>query len=121
MSLLGAGAMGDFITSLIPMDDSVGCQDMNITHYNSIFGLMKDVSNGLWDGGLCLIQRSCAFMVDARTRLVTEISEMYILGIAPVRHSEGSKILCNYPLTRKISVPSFCHCDIGGVKNAHAS
>ena len=78
-------------------------------------GLMKDLSNGLWDIGLCLLQVSCAFVVDATTHFFTEISEIYILGVVSGRHSKESKIFCNYPLTRKILVSSFCQCDIGRV------
>ena len=116
MSLLVAGSMGVYIAFLILRDDSVGRQYMKITHYGSMFGLMKDVSNGLWGGGLCIIQVSCSFVVDATTRLLMEISERDILGVATGRHYKGSKMLRNYPLTRKISVSSFRHCYIGGVK-----
>ena len=45
---------------------------MNINLYDSMFGLMKDVTNGLWDGGLCLLQGYCVFVVNATTRLVIE-------------------------------------------------
>ena len=98
MSLLCAGDMGVYIASPILMDDSVGCQYMQITHFDSIVGLMKDLSNGLWDIGLCLLQVSCAFVVDATTHFFTEISEIYILGVASGRHSKESKILRSYPL-----------------------
>ena len=78
MSLFCAGAMGVYIASPILKDDSVGCQYMQITHYESMVGLMKDVLNGIWDRGLCLLQGSCAFVVDATTRFFTESSEIYI-------------------------------------------
>ena len=47
VSLLGAGTMGVYINSTILRDHSVGCQDMEITRYDSMVGLMKDVSSGL--------------------------------------------------------------------------
>ena len=46
VSLLGAGARGVYIVSPILRNDYVGLQDMKITHYASMFGLIKDVSNG---------------------------------------------------------------------------
>ena len=70
VSLLGADFMGVYITSTILRDHSVGCQDMKITRYDSMVGLMKDVSSGLWDQSLCLLKGSCAFLVDATTNLV---------------------------------------------------
>ena len=115
MSLLGAGAMIFHIASQILRDHSLGCQDMEINGYDSMVGLIKDVSSGLWVRALCLLQGSCTFVVDATTRLVTESSEIHILGVASGRHSKGSKMLRDYPLTRNISVSYFRHCDIGGV------
>ena len=53
--MLGVSAMGVYIASPILRDDSVGRQDMNITYYNSMFGIMKGSSNFLWGGGLCLL------------------------------------------------------------------
>ena len=106
--LLGKGALRVYIASPILWGDSVGLQDMDITHYDSMFGVMKDVSNGLWDAGLCLLQGNCAFLVEATTRLVTASLEIYILAVASGRHSKGSKMICNYPLTREILVLSFC-------------
>ena len=61
MSLLGAGAMGVYIDYPILRGHSVCHQDMDITCYDSMVGLMKDVSNGLWDGGFCVIKGSCEF------------------------------------------------------------
>ena len=63
MSLLCAGAVGLYIASPIPRGDSVGLQDVEITHYAIMFGVMKDVSNVLWGASLCLIQGTCAFVV----------------------------------------------------------
>ena len=56
MSLLGAGDLGFYIASPILRGDSVGLQDMEMTHYDSMFGMMKDVSTGLWDTGFFLLQ-----------------------------------------------------------------
>ena len=116
VSLLGAGDMGFYIAYSILRDDSVGRQDMKITHYDSMFGLMKYASNSLWGGGLCLLQGSCEFVVYATTILVIGTSDIYILVVASGRHSKGSKMLHNYPLTRKISASYFCHRYIRGVK-----
>ena len=77
--------------------------------------LIKDVSSGLWDGALCLLQGSFAFVVDDTTRLVMEISDIHILGVISGRHSKGSKMLREYPLTRKIAVSYFRHFDKGVV------
>ena len=55
------------------------------------------------------------FFFDTTTCLFTESSDIYILGVASGIHSKGSNMLRNYPLTRKISVLSFCHCKIGGL------
>ena len=95
VSLLGAGDMRVLIASPILRDHSVGCQDMDITRYGSTVCLMKNVSSGLWDGELCLLKGSCAFVVDATTHLVMESSEINILGLASDRHSKGSKIIRN--------------------------
>ena len=115
VSLLGAGSIGVYIAYPVLRDHSVGCQDMEISRYYSMVGLMKDVSSGLWDGELCLLQGSCEFVVDATACLVTKISKIHILGVVSGRHYKGSKMLRDYPLTRKISVSSFRHCDIRGV------
>ena len=79
-----------------------------------MFGFMKDISNGLWNAGLCLLQVSCVFVVEANTSLLTPSLEIYILGVVSGRHSKGYKMLHNYPLTRNIPVSPFCHCDTGG-------
>ena len=50
VSLLGAGSIGVYIAYPVLRDHSVGCQDMEISRYDSMVGLMKDVSSGLWDG-----------------------------------------------------------------------
>ena len=71
VSLLDAGAVGVYIDSPILRGDSVGLQDMEIIHYDSMFDVTKDVSNGLCDAGMCLIQGTCEFLVEATTRLVT--------------------------------------------------
>ena len=81
MSLLVAGTMLVYISSPILRDHSVGRQDMEINRYISMVGLMKDVSSGLCYGALFLLQGSCAFVVDSTTRLVTENSEIHILGV----------------------------------------
>ena len=83
------------IASPILRDHSVGCQDTEINGYDSMVGLIKAVSSGLWGGALCLLQGSCTFVVDATTRLVTESSEIHILGVASGRHSKESKKLHN--------------------------
>ena len=90
MPLLCTGDMGVYIASPILKDDSVGCQYMQITHFDSIVGLMKDLSNGLWDRGLCLIQGSCAFVVESTTRLVTASLEIYMSGVVSSRYSKQS-------------------------------
>ena len=90
MSLLCAGDVGVYIASPILSNDSVGLQDINITHYDSMFGLIKDVSNCLWDAGLCLIQGSCAFVVESTTRLVTASLEIYMSGVVSSRYSKQS-------------------------------
>ena len=108
--------MGVYIASTTLRNHSVGRQYMEITRYASMVGLIKDVSSGLWDGALCPIQGYCEFVVDATTSLVTEILEIHILGVAPGRNSKGLKMLHDYPLTRKITVSYFCHCNIGGLK-----
>ena len=77
MSLLGAGAMGVYINYPILRDHSVGCGDMEITRYDSMVGLMKDVSNGLWDGGLYVLQGSCEFLVDNTTHFSRKV-QIYI-------------------------------------------
>ena len=56
VSLLGAGAVGVYIAYTTLRGNTVGTKDMEITHYDSIFGLMKDISDGLWDAGFCLLQ-----------------------------------------------------------------
>ena len=63
--------MGLYSASTILGVDTVGLQDMGITHYDSMFGVIKDVSDVLWDSGLCLLQVICAFVVESITRLVT--------------------------------------------------
>ena len=115
VSLLVTGAMGVYIASLILRDHSVGLQYMKIIRYDSMVSLMKDVSSDLWDGVLCLLQGSCAFVLDTTTCLVTENSDIHILGVSSGRHSKGSNMICDYPLTSKISVSYFHHFDIGGV------
>ena len=52
VSLLGAGDVGFYIASPFLRVNTVGLQDMEIMHYDSIFGVMKDESDGLWDSGL---------------------------------------------------------------------
>ena len=110
MSLLVTEVVGVYIDSPILRGDYVGLQDMDITPYGSMFGVIKDASNSLWDVELCLIQGTCEFVAEANTCLVTASSEISILGVAPGRYSKGSKMLRNFPLKT-----SFCHCDIGGV------
>ena len=77
---------------------------------------MKDVSNSLWNARLCLLQGTCAFVVDATTRLFTASLDVSILIVVSDRHSKGSKMLLNFPLTREILVSYFRHCDTRGVK-----
>ena len=115
VSLLGAWAMGFYIASPILRGDTVGLQDMDITNHNSMFGVMKDILDGLWDEGLCLLQGTCAFVVDAITRLFTAILDRSIMGVALDRHSKRYKTLRNYPSSSTISVSSFRHCALGGV------
>ena len=116
VSLLGAVAMVVYITSPILRDDSVGRQDMQITHYDSIVDLIKDVANGLWDGGLSVLQGSCVFLVYSTTSFVMESPEINTLGVASGIYSKGLKMLRNYLLTSKISVSYCFQCDIEGVK-----
>ena len=110
ISLLGAGPVGVCIESTVLRGDSVGLQDMEITHYDSMFGVTKDVSNGLWDAGLCLLQGTYEFVLEATTCMVTESLDISILIVASGRHSKVFKIIRNFPLTREISVSSFVHC-----------
>ena len=56
MLLLGAGAVGVYIDYTILKSDFVGLQDMDMTHYYCMFNVTKDLLNGLWDAGLCLLQ-----------------------------------------------------------------
>ena len=104
-----------YIASTILRGDYVGPQYMETTHYDSVFGVIKEVSNGLWDALLCKLQGTCVCVVESTTRLFMEILEISILGVASVRHSKGFKMLHNFPLTKEISVSSFFHCYIGGV------
>ena len=43
--MLGAGAVGVYIASPILRDDSVSLQDIKSTHYESMVGFMKNLSN----------------------------------------------------------------------------
>ena len=61
VSLLGAGSVGVYIDSPILRGNYFGLKNTEINHYESMFGAMKDVSNGLWDSGLCLLQGTCIF------------------------------------------------------------
>ena len=101
VSMLGVGDVGVYIASSILKSDYVGLQDMEITHYDSMSGVMKDVSNGLLDKGLCLLQGTFSFVVEVTIILVTEILDISILGVASGRHFKGYKILRNFQLTRK--------------------
>ena len=47
MSLLGEGAVGLYISSPVLSSNSFGLQKMEITHYDSMFGVMKDILLGL--------------------------------------------------------------------------
>ena len=82
VSLLGAGSVGVYIASPIMRGDTVGLQDMEIPHYDSTLGVMKGVLDGLWDAGLCLLQGTCVFVVEATTRLFTSILDISILVVA---------------------------------------
>ena len=73
--------------------DSVGLQDIDITQYESMFGVMKDVLGVLWDAVLCLLQGTCSFVVEATTLVGMETLEIYILVLASSRHSKGSMML----------------------------
>ena len=73
------------MASPILRGDTIGLKDMDITHYDSIFGVMKDESDGLWDSGLCLLQGTCEFVVESTTHLVTASLEISILGVASGR------------------------------------
>ena len=77
---------------------------MEINHYDSMFGVEKDVLGSLWDAGLCLLRVTSSFLVEVTTRLVTASLEIYILGLVSDRHSKGSNMLLNYPSTREISL-----------------
>ena len=46
VSLLGAGDVVFYIVSTIPRGNSFGLQNMDMTHYDSMFGVIKDASNG---------------------------------------------------------------------------
>ena len=71
--MLVAGAMWVYINYSILRGGTIGLQDMEINHYDSIFGVMKDVLDGLWDAGLCLLQGTSKFVVEATTCMFTEI------------------------------------------------
>ena len=63
VSLLGEGDMVVYIASPITRGDTVGLQDMDITHYDSTLSVLKDILDGLRDAGLCLLQITCTFVV----------------------------------------------------------
>ena len=63
VSLLGEGDMVVYIASPITRGDTVGIQDMDITHYDSTLSVLKDIFDGLRDVGLCLLQITCTFVV----------------------------------------------------------
>ena len=92
--------MGVYIASTILRGDSIGLQDMEITHHDSMFGVMKDVSNGLWDAVFCILQGNCAFVLEFTNLMVTESFGISIFEVESDRNSKGSKILRNFPLTR---------------------
>ena len=100
VSLLGEGAMGIYTVSPILKGDNVGLQDIYVTHYDIMFVVIKDVSDGLWDAGLFLLQGTCAFWVEATTSMVTASLDISILGVVSGRQYKGSKMLRNYPSTR---------------------
>ena len=60
-----------------------------------MLGGIKDVTENLYDAGLCLLEGTCAFVVEATTSLVTESLDISILGVESVRYSKGSKMLRN--------------------------
>ena len=100
MSLLGTGNVGVYIDSSIRSDDYVGLQYMEMIPYGSMFGVMKDVSNGLWDAVFCILQGNCAFVLEFTNLMVTESFGISIFEVESDRNSKGSKILRNFPLTR---------------------
>ena len=100
VSILGEGAVGVYIDYPILRYYTVGFQYMEITHYFSMFGVIKDVSDGLWDIGLFLLQGTCAFLVEATTSMVTASLDISILVVVSGRQYKGSKMLRNYPSTR---------------------
>ena len=63
VSLLGEGDMVVYIASPITRGDTVGLQDMDITHYDSTLSVLKDILDSLRDAGLCLLQITCTFVV----------------------------------------------------------
>ena len=89
VSLLGAGSVGVYIASPIFRSNFFGIQNMDITRYESMFGLTKDVLDGLWDAGLCLLQGNCSFVVEATTSLVAEILDISILVLASGKTLQG--------------------------------
>ena len=107
VSLLGKGGVGVYIASNILRSNSFGLKNMDITQYDSMFGVMKDVPDGLWYAGLCLIQGKFAFVVEVATRMITASLEIPILGVESGRHSKWYKMFHNYPLTREISFSYF--------------
>ena len=78
MSLLGAEDVGIYTSSPILRGDTIGFQYMEITHYEIMFGATKDVSDGLWDAGLYLLQQTCAFVLKTTTSLVIVSLDIYI-------------------------------------------
>ena len=62
---------------------------MDITRYESMFGLTKDVLDGLWDARLCLLQGKWYFVVESTTRMVAEILDIFILVVASGKTLQG--------------------------------
>ena len=56
---------------------------MEITHCDSMFGVVKDVSDVLEDTGLCLLQQTCEFVVKPTTFLVTASIDISNLEVSP--------------------------------------
>ena len=89
-----------YINSPILRSNYLGLQNMEITPYDIVFGVMEDVLDVSWDTGLCQLQGYCAFVVKSGTSLVKESPDISILELRQSDTPMGSKMLRINPLTR---------------------
>ena len=93
VSLLGTGDMRVYIASTILRRNYFGLKNIDINQYDTMFGVMKDVLDSLWDAGLCVLQGTCEFVLEYPTRLFMESLDISILGVSSERQSKVSKML----------------------------